>query len=142
MPKTERPKRQTPIQPKPCWSFIITYYGDREQSMFEVDCAIEEVVHIIKQEAGDDTKSIRLVSLACHNEQEGCKLPAATLSPSQLKLHAPCRTRTVRAGVCGHEGDCARAAARKAKLAKSVAAPRIFPLFFARASAGADDAQK
>jgi hypothetical protein len=72
----------TYTRPEPSWSFIVSFWNNTEQKIFEVFDAIhswKEVLKYVKKAVGSsksETRFISKISLARHNAEDGFKMPS------------------------------------------------------------------
>jgi hypothetical protein len=71
----------TYTRPEPSWSFIVSFWNDTEQKIFEVFDAIhswKEVLKHVKKAVGSSKSErfISKISLARHNAEDGFKMPS------------------------------------------------------------------
>jgi len=81
-------KLLTYTRPEPSWSFIVSFWNDTEQKIFEVFDAIHswtEVLKHVKKAVGSsrNTRFICKISLARHNAEDGFKMPTWLSKPVQ-----------------------------------------------------------
>jgi len=82
-------KLLTYTRPEPSWSFIVSFWNDTEQKVFEVFDTIHswtEVLKHVKKAVGSskrETRFISKISLARHNAEDGFKMPTWLSKPIQ-----------------------------------------------------------
>jgi hypothetical protein len=82
-------KHLTYTRPEPSWTFVVSFWNDIEQKVFEVFDTIHswtEVLKHVKKSLGrspKNTRFIRKLSLARHNAEDGFKMPTWLSKPIQ-----------------------------------------------------------